>query len=171
MKVFIGLAAPNGGFVPFGWLIQLVEKRNYDHCYIRFQEPTGEWMIFQASGFAVNMYNVDVWLGKNKSIKEYEVDITKAQSTKIWKFVKANLGIPYSLKEDFGILLMKIFKLKKNPYNAGMSAEFCAQLDANVCKLLGIEIPEESSAVDPSGLDKILSSEGFKCVLNPQIKD
>lgn len=165
MKVFIGLAGPKKGFVPMAWAIQAILKRKYDHCYIRFQEPDGEWMIFQASGFAVNMYNADIWSSVNESLKEYEIETDKD----VWGFVKARLGVPYSLKEDFGILLMKIFRLKKNPYSAGGSAEICSQLAADFCKFLGIDIPEDTSTIDPSRMDQILSDKGFKFTLNPKI--
>lgn len=167
MKIYIGFAAPNGGFVPFAWLIQLVEKRNYDHCYVRFQEPMGDWMIFQASGFAVNLFNKDIWLSENKAIKEYEIEITTEQNQEFWTFIKANLGIPYSLKEDFGILLMKIFKLTKNPYAMGYSAEFCSQLDARVCRMFGINFTQPASTIDPSALDTILSQANLPCNTNP----
>jgi hypothetical protein len=167
MKIYVGFAGPNGGFVPLAWIIQAVLKRKYDHVYIRFQEPEGEWMIFQASGFAVNMYNTGIWKGGNTSIKEYEIDITSEQWFALWNFVKYNLGVPYSLKEDFGILLMKCFWLKKNPFDAGMSAEICSQLGANVCKMLGLPIPEDSSSIDPSKLDSILSQKSLPCNNNP----
>lgn len=171
MKVYVGFAKPNGGFVPFAWLIQWVERRTYDHCYIRFQEPTGDWMIFQASGMAVNLYNLNIWSSVNIPVKEYEIDITDQQFASLWAFIKSNLGVPYSLIEDFGILLMKIFKLKSNPYGKGMSAEFCSQLASNVCKLLGIPISEDSDSIDPSELDQILSSTSLSCVLNPVLSN
>ena len=170
MKIYIGLAAPNGGFVPFAWLIQAVLKKKYDHCYIRFQEPAGEWMIFQASGFAVNIYNVDIWKSANISVKEYEIDLTTEQAAgpdSLWEFIKSRLGLPYSLKEDFGILLMKIFKLKNNPYAAGGSAEICSQLAADTCKFLGIDIAQNTATIDPSTLDSILSNKNFPFVENP----
>lgn len=161
MKIYVGLASPNGGFVPLAKIIQWVEKRNYDHCYIRFQEPTGEWMIFQASGFAVNIYNLQIWTSENISVKEYEVEVPQGQD--IWLYIKSRLGVPYSLKEDFGILLMKVFKLKKNPYSAGRLAEICSQQAADLLKFLGISIPEDTSTIDPSELDSILESKGFPC--------
>lgn len=167
MKVYIGLSKPTGKIEPFAWLIQKVEDQPYDHAYVRFQEPTGQWMIFQASGTAVNMFSVPNWIAKNESLKEYEIDITDVQNSALWAFVLKSLGIPYSLIEDFGILLMKIFKLKNNPYNKGMSAEFCSKLAATVCGLLGLTMPADLSNIDPTLLDQILTALKLPFVLNP----
>jgi hypothetical protein len=167
MKVYIGFSEPTSNFAPFAWLIKWVEARPYDHCYVRFQEPTGDWMIFQASKEMVNMYSAQVWLQSNKPLKEYEIDINQDQVTALWNHVKSSLGIPYSLIEDLGILLMKIFHLKNNPFSKGMSAEFCSEEAANVAKLLGVAIKEDSDNIDPTLLDSILASLNMPCKDNP----
>jgi hypothetical protein len=58
-------------------------------------------MIFQASGFAVNMYNTGIWKGGNTSIKEYEIDITSEQCLPC--------GILLSIILAFLIVLKKIW--------------------------------------------------------------
>ena len=169
MKVFIGFSSPTGSFEPFAWLIKKVECRPYDHCYVRIVEPSGKTMIFQASSQMVNLCSLPIWLQSNVSLKEYEIDITDAQNAALWQYVLANLGIPYSLLEDFGILLMKVFKLKNNPFAGGMSAEFCSKNGANVCNLLGIKMPESTDNIDPTKLDSILAGLGFHCVENANL--
>lgn len=162
--IYIGFSKPiEGKFSPFAKLIQWVEARPYDHVYIRFPEPVdNEYLIFQASKEMVNLYNLNIFSSMNDSIKEYMIVCTDEQYMALWSFIKKSLGIPYSLKEDFGILLMKIFKLKHNPYDSGMSAQFCSKLGAMVCQILGIEIPDNPSVVDPSLLDSILSQKGLQ---------
>ena len=167
MKIYVGFSEPKA-FSPFAALINAVECRGYDHVYIRIQEPCNNaWMIFQASGLVVNTLSVPMFLSSKNALKEYEIDCSDEQYKAAWAFINANLGLPYSLLEDFGILLMKVFKLKKQPFNKGMSAWFCSALGAQVCEVLGIEIPKEIQSIDPSGLDTILSNKGLPCVLNP----
>lgn len=156
MKIYIGFSHPQKWTV-FARLIAWIESRPYDHCYVRFQEPAGDWMIFQASGLFVNLFPLDRWQSINVPVKEYEIEISDEQYQALWKYIKSNLGLPYSLKEDFGILLMKIFKLKTNPYSTGGRAEFCAEEAANVGRLVGLPIPINTSSLDPSELDSILS--------------
>jgi hypothetical protein len=166
--IYIGFSKPAPGrFVPFAWIIQKVESRAYDHVYIRFPEPMGDYLVFQASKEMVNLYNMSIFSSLNVPVKEYEIDITPDQYDKLWIFIKSNLGIPYSLLEDFGILIMKVFKLKKQPFEQGLSAEFCSKLGANVCLLLGIPITVDPSTIDPSLLDSILSQRGLKLVEYP----
>jgi hypothetical protein len=167
MKIYIGFSKPTIFFPIFGWVIQAVESRPYDHVYIRIQEPMdNEYMIFQASKSMVNLYSSKIFLSVNKPIKEYEIDINPDQYVLLWRFIKANLGIPYSLKEDFGILLMKIFHIAQ-PFNGGFSVEFCSKLGANVCNLLGISMLEDVGSIDPSGLDTILNNKLLMCTENP----
>lgn len=168
-KIYIGFSSPTAKFAPFASLIKWVESRPYDHVYIRLQEPMdSEYVIFQASKEMVNLFNKDIFQANNDSYKEYEIDISDDQYASLWRFVKKNLGIPYSLKEDFGILLMKIFKLEENPYDNGMSASFCSELAVEVCKMLGIHIAEQSSSIDPTLLDSILADNKFACVSSPK---
>lgn len=157
MKIYVGFSKPST-FKPFAYIIQKVEAREYDHVYIRFQEPVdNEYMIFQASKTMVNLYNCNIFFKDNTMIKEYEFDITKEQQLLLWSFIKANLGIPYSLKEDFGILLMKMFHIKQ-PFNDGNREQFCSKLGAVVCQLIGIPMTEDAGSIDPSKLDAILAA-------------
>jgi len=168
MKIYIGFSAPKGSFEPFAEIIKWVEARPYDHTYIRLPEPMdNEYVIFQASKLMVNLYNKDIFSAANTTFKEYEIEVTDEQYMALWRFVRSNIGIPYSLKEDFGILLMKVFHLKNQPFDQGMSAQFCSKLGVNVCNLLSISIPVEASAVDPSLLDKILDEKGLPCTESP----
>lgn len=167
MKIYIGFSKPSK-FSAFASLIEAVECRGYDHVYVRIQEPiSNRWMIFQASGLAVNLISAQNFLSSKISLKEYEIDYTDVQYKAIWDFINTSLGLPYSLLEDFGILLMKVFNLKKQPFNKGMSAWFCSALGAQVCKILSIDIPEKIQSIDPSALDTILSNRGLPSVANP----
>lgn len=168
MKIYIGFSKPTASLPLFGMLIEWVEARPYDHAYVRLPDPMdGEYLIFQASNLQVNLYNKDIFQQAHQSLKEYEIDITDEQYKALWKFVKSMLGIPYSLKEDLGILLMKIFHLAAQPFNDGNQAEFCSKLAATVCEMLGIKLPEDAGAIDPSLLDSVLSSTTLPCVANP----
>lgn len=166
--IYIGFSYPTGKFEPFAWLIQWIEARKYDHVYIRFPEPiSGEYMIFQASKEMINLYNKDIFSASNHSVKEYAISCTDEQYLALWAHIRQSLGIPYSLKEDFGILLMKIFKLKENPFSQGMSAEFCSEEAARVCNLLGIDVKNNPDAIDPTMLDSILSQMVLPVEYNP----
>jgi hypothetical protein len=164
MIMHIGFSKPKSNIALFAKLIQWVEKRPYDHVYIKTQEPMDlEYVIFQASKEMVNLYNKDIFFNDNVCIKEYQIEIDDKQYALLWNFIMNNLGVPYSLKSDFGILLTKIFRIKQ-PFNSGYSSEFCSKLAAQICNLLGIVKIDNPDAVDPSSLDKILSDAKVTCV-------
>lgn len=171
MKIYIGFSKPRSKFAPFASLIKWVESRPYDHVYIRLPEPMEkQYIIFQASKEMVNICNLSIFFNANISIKEYEIEISDQQYELLWKFVKANLGIPYSLLEDFGILLTKVFKIKQ-PFNSGMSSQFCSKLGAVVCQLFSININNDPGAIDPTALDSILEKNKILCILNPILSE
>lgn len=167
MKIYIGFSCPTGKFEPFAWAIKAVEKRPYDHAYVRIQEPmNNQWMIFEASKQMVNMFSVPWFTHSNKTIKEYEIDCTDELYKELWKFCMDNLGVPYSLTQILGIFFEKLFHGKQDFPN-GASAEICAELAARVCKMLGIPITEDMDSITPSDLDSLLGSMSLPCVANP----
>lgn len=168
MKLYIGFSRPDS-FSLFASIIMAVESRKFDHVYVRIQEPMNNtWMVFQASDLAVNLMSAANFQQSFTTVKEYEIEISQDQYNQVWTFINQNLGTPYSFIEDVGILLMKIFNLKSQPFSQGMSAEFCSKLGANVCKLLGLPITLPSDQIDPSGLDSILAGLNLPCVDSPQ---
>lgn len=164
MNIYVGFSRPTTSFPIFAWFIQWVEKRPYDHAYIRFSDPTTQkQMIFQASKNMVNLYSYPIFLQYNKPIKEYTLDIDNVHYNDLWNYITDNLGIPYGLKIDFGIFLMKIIPfLKSNPFSDN-NEEVCSVLAAKVCAMLGITIPEDFDSVDPSYLDNLLSQNNLPC--------
>lgn len=163
-KIYIGFSKPTTRFPIFGWLIQWVEKRPYDHAYVRFKDPLlKKDMVFQASKEMVNLYSYSNFIEYNRPIKEYLIECNNEHYVKLWEYIISMLGVPYSLKIDFGILLMKIFKLKKQPFGDNPNDEVCSVLASRVCAMLGVPIIEEFTAIDPSDLDKILSDNNRAC--------
>jgi hypothetical protein len=168
MKIYIGFSTPKSNLNPFAEAIKRVECRPYDHAYVRFPEPVDqEYMIFQASNMQVNLYNTIAFKDKHIALKEYELEINDAQYLILWRFIKSMLGVPYSLKEVFGILLMKVFHLSKQPFKDGTKEEFCSKLVAQVCQILGIDLGEDPEAIDPSYLDQLLGKT-LTCILSPK---
>lgn len=168
MKIYIGFSKPIKDN-PFAALIKWVEARQYDHAYVRLQEPMfKEYVIFQASGLAVNLFNTEHFVSRHSIIKEYEIEIDTDQYAMLWKFVISMLGIKYSLKSVFGILLMKVFHIRQILGDGDKSA-FCSKLSAQVCAMLGIKLPDDPDSIDPSALDRMLEILNLPMKLDPKI--
>ena len=168
MKIFIGFSSPKSPWKLFANSIKLIEKRPYDHVYVRFPEPLyKKYMIFQASGTMVNMISPEIFLKVNFTIKEYEIEINEEQYGELWSFILTHLGIPYSLKQILGVLLMKIFHIKQ-PFTE-LDGEICSKLGSQICELLNIQIKEDLNSITPSDLDEILSNQQLKIINSPNI--
>jgi len=115
-------------------------------------------MVFEASKEMVNLYSYEVFLQSNSTVKEYIINTDQSHYSDLWIYIIQSLGIPYSLKIAAGILLMKIFPFKSNPFGNSPNEEVCSELASRVCAILGVPVPLDYSSIDPSALDQLLSN-------------
>lgn len=139
-------------------LIQKAEARNFSHAYIEYVCPiTNEVIISQASHGYVNEMNKDAFLINNIVVKEYELDCTSEQFINILKFIKKHLGTKYSKRQIIILSLKKLFHLNINENNYDL--EFiCSEWGARICKIIGIQVPDNLDVFTPSDLDRLLTT-------------
>jgi hypothetical protein len=131
-KIIIGFSKPNK-WKPFAELIKGMLNTNYDHVYIKFHSSSCDRdIIYQASKLMVNFVGVFVFESENIIIKEFEIDISNENYTKLMQFVIDNAGKPYSFKEIIGLTWVNINRLfgrrVENPYKEGNSAYVCSTI-------------------------------------------
>lgn len=128
-KVIIGFSKPKGFFKPFSWAIRLVERTAYSHVYIRARsEKLGVDLIYQASGSQVNFMGLEHFKTQATSVHEFECEIPDSDYDDFMRWAIINSGAPYSAKQPLGILLIKLFNLRKNPFGNGEFAWVCSEL-------------------------------------------
>lgn len=137
--IFIGFSKPKNSFFPiFSWAIRLIEKTNFSHVYVRHATHYNIDIIYQASGHAVNFESGELFFKKAQTVKEFEFRVSDEAFDAYMSFALRNVGKPYGIKQIFGIFLLKIFKLKSNPFKNGSADYVCSELVAEILYELGL---------------------------------
>ena len=141
-NLVIGFSTPKK-FHHFSWLISTICKTKYSHSYIKLtSESIGRDLIYQASGFKVNFIGSKSFYEQNTVCIEYTLQITEEQKVKLLQKAIDLCGSSYSLKEVFGLLLVKVVRVVfskhiNNPFN-DEAKWFCAELVGELLTDLGI---------------------------------
>jgi uncharacterized protein YycO len=155
-QVFIGFSKPKNKIFPwFSWLIRIVEKTPYSHVFVRIPSNSlGVDLIYQASGVAVNFVGTKHFNDAVCVIKEFPFEISEEGKTALLRWAVSEAGVPYGVKAILGILLVKCFNLKRNPFSDGQKTWVCSELAGAVLRdFFGAEISDDALEIlGPSGI-------------------
>jgi len=146
-------------------LIRRAEGTEYSHVYLRvYSESLDRWLVYQASGLAVNFMGFERFLQHNIIIEEYQIQVTQAEKQAILRFCVDEAGVPYGSKWLVGMAWVRLAKLwfdRKvgNPFPSGQATYACSKLMGYVLKLLGKGYsPTQLESADPKWINKQIKS-------------
>lgn len=162
--IIIGFSRSKDINSPLSKIIRWVEKTPYSHVFIKvYNENFDRHIIYQASGLMVNFMSPTIFENHSVVIKEYKVDVTNETYVDIMQFAIDNAGVPYAIKELFGIAIVKLLKLfninlNKNPFGDGKTTLKCSELGGYIIEnFLDVDIKEDLDTISPLEIDQILS--------------
>lgn len=166
--IYIGFSKSTKKFAWFSWLIRLVDGTEYSHVYIKFHSNSLERdIIYQASGTQVNFVGTKIFESCNKVVIEYPLDIKEETKKRILQQAIDKAGIPYGIKEIFGLAIIKLYSLfgKKisNPFGNRDITYVCCELVADLLTEQGILSIKDIESITPKDLEvyiKELSNNG-----------
>jgi len=100
--------------LPIGsWLIRLWTLKPYSHCAVKLptKEALGANAHFQSSDGMVNCMADDAFNAKHEIVVRYEVEVTKQQYKDIRNKLFEDMGKPYGMWQNVGIVLTDILRL------------------------------------------------------------
>ena len=160
MKIIVGFSRARNVFKFGSTAIQLAEKRNFGHAYIRYYSDEKQCDILaQASHGFVNEMNFDIFKETNTVVKEYTLECTEEQFKKVLQFVGSKLGAKYSQMQIILIAIKKVLRFEVKQYNKDKYF-ICSEFAAVICNILDIEVPKELDYFTPSDLDTLLLNNG-----------
>jgi len=150
-KVYIGFSKPKGKIFPiFSWLIRLFERTEYSHVFVRFLTKDIGDIIYQASGSQVNFMGGKYFIQKATVVDEFEFEVSESTRKKMFRWAIKESGAPYGIKQIFGIALVKIFRLKKNPFASDQKTWVCSELAGFILEeYLGTDIGVDLNIAGP----------------------
>lgn len=128
-KVYVEFTRPKGKKFPvYSWLIRAVEGTPYSHVRIKWESTSGVELVYEAGGSSVRLigeiaapnHQVEVMYSK-------EFEVTSEQYRKLIRLFRY-AGVDYGIKQALGILVAKIFGMKKNPFAQGRKSQVCSEL-------------------------------------------
>lgn len=117
-------------FPIYSWLIRAIEGTPFSHVYVWHETKYNVPIVYQASGHAVNFMSGNLFREHNEVVHEFAFEVSDLAFESYMLFALLNVGRPYSLKQAFGILLMRLFDLKRNPFSNGRALFICTELVA-----------------------------------------
>ena len=135
-------------------LIRIVTRSSVSHVYVRI--PSGianpEYMVYQASGLAVNAEGYGHFQTHAEIRAEFTAEFADADFLLVESFLMQQLDKPYSIKQLIGMLYVIAAKTcgfrVKNPFSDSDHSYICVEY---VAKALGITGAEEMTPDDLMG--------------------
>jgi SHS2 domain-containing protein len=158
LKIIIGFSRPKKWFKPFSWIIRALYNTEYSHVYVRWRSVGADADVaYEASGTSVHFTCKQVFEERTLCLHEYEIDITKEQYKKLLHYCMTHAGVDYGLKQAFGIALVEIFNLNKNPYSDGRMSQVCSEVVMHVLEeVVGAETGLDFDTASPKDIKRFL---------------
>lgn len=161
-QITIGFSRACTTFPIFSWLIQLVQKTNYSHVYLKYHdEYLGQDMIFQASHSVVNSMSLPVFLAQETVVKEFTFNVSDVTFLKTMQFAANQAGKPYGVLEICGLALVELCALIgikiQNPVKDSGQTYICDQLVAAI-------LNECENVVLPTNINNMIPRDVFALV-------
>jgi hypothetical protein len=169
-KIIVGFSKPIK-FALHAWIIEKIDGAKFDHAYLKFNSSSlNRDIIYQATATGVDFIGSALWLKKTQPVEEYELDISPDNYKILLQFCIDNAGIPYGflgvLGEGFVDLAAKFGKTINNPFNDGLSSEFCSEV---VVRCLATVDPAQFNLdpdnISPNDLNILIKKLGIPRIL------
>jgi hypothetical protein len=145
-------------------IIQIGEKRNFSHAYIRYKcILTGVDIIAQAGHGYVNEMNFEIFKEHNIVVEEYELICNENQYIDVIKFIRTNLGVDYSTMQIMFLAIKKLLRFEIKVYNKDKQF-ICSEFAARICEITGIRVPTHLDYFTPSDLNTLIKDIKLKKV-------
>lgn len=168
MIIHIQLTRPKGfKLAVLSWLVRLFQGTPYSHCLLRWQNRHGLDVVYESSGTCVKFLGPRAAKDRYKIMKSYEVSLTKDEYQRFIDFCITYAGLDYGLRQVFGVALVYIFKLRKNPFADGTRSWACSEVIGRFFE----DVKNESINLDldvagPREIDQYLARSNYREVIN-----
>lgn len=133
---YIGLSQPAEWKVG-AELIKWAENFEASHCYLKIPIRPDRVVYIHANMYRVNILGQDMFLEYHNPLYEKGFLATEGQFGAILDYIYDNMGKDYGFLPVLGILIKRIFRMKKNPFADGLETIHCTELCDNVLEIIG----------------------------------
>ena len=168
-RLFIGFSSPIN-FKIGAEAIKWWTNSLYSHCYLRFEYKNSKTAIFHAAHGMVHFRSETNFFRENKSIKEYEIQLTDQSHSELFDECMDLAGENYGKVELIKIFLSDIIysmARKEIPWE-NSSGYICSELVGKLCiDRLGLSFSKPTYLLKPFDIDSKLKE--FYQVTSPEL--
>jgi len=163
MDIFVEFTKPRKTKIAvFSWLIRLVQGTPYSHVLLRWVNSVGVELVYEASGRMLKFLGPKAHKDRYYVIRSYKIPVSRDEYRETIKLCMENAGVDYGLKQAFGIALVHIFKLKKNPFSDG---QVCSEIVGHFIE----QVKKQNTGLDlniagPKEIDEYLEGSNYELV-------
>jgi len=157
--IIIGFST-HKSFNLLSWVIKKVERTDFSHVYVKiFSKSLDRYLVYQASGLAVNFCGQDTFYAHNKDVAEFAIAVTPEQKIEVLKKCVDLAGKPYGMKDLIGIGLVRLAGLIRwkirNPFADGSKTYICSETAATILVVIGFKFEELDSTTPKDIYEKL----------------
>ena len=139
------------------WAIRKWDKTPYSHCYMRDGN-----MVYDSTSLGFTKRHLVDFLESQNIVREYTIPITDLQEEVVYQLFKKYKGRNYGFKTLLGIVIAKIFRLKKNPLRDGDESLICSESAAYILKTVGYKFDKGLELVTPKEIEEAIICQTLK---------
>lgn len=145
-------------FNPISLAIRWWMGTPYSHAALGFEDDDGEYRIFEAVGSGVRVSCPKKFADHNVVVVAHNVQVPEEYYPKLLGYIDGAEGKSYSITQILGIVIAKVFGLKRNPFSNGCSEGVCSESVAWILhKYCGFSRLGDLDLVTPQDLDRVLT--------------
>lgn len=165
-SIVIGFSRPTK-FSLHAWIIEKIDNAPFDHAYLRFHSDNlNRDIIYQSNWRGVEFIGSTLWNTTTTPVEEYTIAVDDNQYMSMMQFCVDNCGVSYGYMATLGAGLVKLGWCKTNPFNVGLSKEFCSEIVARCLNVVDpVQFQLDAANITPNDLNNILKKLNIKRVL------
>jgi len=152
--ISIGFSKSAKKFAIGSMAIRAYMQTDYSHVYIKFYSKSiDRILVYEAVGSGVRFIGQEKWKSHAKEMHSYDIEISDESYTKLMQYCVDNAGESYAFCQNLGVVIAKVFKLSKNPFQEGQN---CSEVAGEILKLENFSISEDMNLITPKDIKRIL---------------
>jgi len=153
--LFVGFSRPRKA-APLSWLIRKVMGTDFSHVFLQFTR-NGQVLIFEASLFGVRYTQASEFKKSNITTHGFRLRSSRPLQDLINRTCDVIVGRKYGYKQLIGILLARMFSLKKNIVSKGLGRQVCSETVGFILEShFNIKFNKSLDLVDPLDIHNVL---------------
>lgn len=131
----IQFTRPRKGCAILSFLIRLILGTKYSHVLARWDAAGGEIdLVWEAAGSSIRFLGPIAHANRYKVVRQFDIPLTRTEYKRLIKYTHKYAHVDYGKWQLVGMLIARIFRMKKNLVSQGEAEQVCSEAVAGLLK-------------------------------------